>query len=367
MSIQKPNKVVYVLDENLDIVGVIDDYYSLIWTERYFEDGDFEIELPLDYDGSSYLTTEKFLQIPDSDVIMMVEGINPRADIDDKTLIISGGSAAALLKRRSVTTTSQLVGGGPEGYVYNTVRNQMFLNGDSRDIPVLSGTTYTGDVLGLSTITKQVDPATVYDIVVDICLLTDCGFRVIRSSANPELLKFEMYKGSDRTINQTTNPWVIFSEDFGNLLSGSYRVDHKKLVNVVRVIADIKNGAEGEQVKRDVWIETSEPSGLNRFEKNIEITLDKEIDEGWPLNTSELEDMADEHGKAELKKLETKDLFDGEFAADGSFKYGVDFFMGDLVQVVFQNREIVCRVVELVRSYTQGESSSYLSLTLVDY
>ena len=34
---------VYVLDKNLNLIGIIDTYSSLIWANRYKEDGDCEL------------------------------------------------------------------------------------------------------------------------------------------------------------------------------------------------------------------------------------------------------------------------------------------------------------------------------------
>ena len=36
----------YIADQNFQIVGIIDAPSSLIWAERYFEIGDFEIYVP---------------------------------------------------------------------------------------------------------------------------------------------------------------------------------------------------------------------------------------------------------------------------------------------------------------------------------
>ena len=32
-----------ILDTNFNIIGIVDDYQSMIWTERYSQTGDFEI------------------------------------------------------------------------------------------------------------------------------------------------------------------------------------------------------------------------------------------------------------------------------------------------------------------------------------
>ena len=38
--------ILYVYDRNFSIVGVIDAYESLIWTNRYYIEGDFELYVP---------------------------------------------------------------------------------------------------------------------------------------------------------------------------------------------------------------------------------------------------------------------------------------------------------------------------------
>lgn len=356
--------IVYILDDVLDVVGVIDDYYSMIWTERYFESGDFEMELPIDYETRSFIAEQNFVVNPESEYIMMIESIKPNDDGDVRTLLISGDSAEGLLKRRSTVSVVDLFYTDVENYLYDLVRDHLILSGTARDISILTAT-----INSLYSIyfTNQIDIDTVYNIVSDTCKAHDLGFKIVRYDVDPSKLEFLIYRGVDRSTSQSANPYVIFSYDFGNLLSGSYYIDHRNKVNVIRVKAEIRNpGSDPSIYHRFVFTDFPEPFGINRFESVLETTIDREVAPGFPLSSGEIDEIMVARGEEELKKRSIKDIFDGEFDPYGEFEYGVDFWLGDIVQVFFQEKSLRCRVVEMVRSYSEDEKTAYVSLALIN-
>ena len=66
---------VFVLDENLETIAIIDTYVSLIWTERYSEHGDFELYTFADPDIMSCIRANRYLRLNESNTVMIVESI----------------------------------------------------------------------------------------------------------------------------------------------------------------------------------------------------------------------------------------------------------------------------------------------------
>jgi hypothetical protein len=68
---------VWILNESLDTIGVLDDYYSLLWVERYDQHSDFILELPLYHIDNEVLDIGCFLVIENSDFVMRIDVLNP--------------------------------------------------------------------------------------------------------------------------------------------------------------------------------------------------------------------------------------------------------------------------------------------------
>ena len=96
---------VYIVDQQLRPIYLIDNYKSLVWTERYNEAGDFELEMPISSASKilELLKYNSFLQLEaaESFQTMIVEGIEITTDPDEgDSIVYSGRSAESLLDRR---------------------------------------------------------------------------------------------------------------------------------------------------------------------------------------------------------------------------------------------------------------------------
>ena len=67
---------IYVLNTNFESVAVVDEFESLIWTDRYDEAGDFELYMSMDKRLLEYLRKDYYLWNADSEHMMIIEGIN---------------------------------------------------------------------------------------------------------------------------------------------------------------------------------------------------------------------------------------------------------------------------------------------------
>ena len=95
--------IIYLLNKNFEKVRVIDDYISLIWTDRYNEAGDFELYLEATLPNVSAYQIGMYLSNTESEHMMLIETIEIKSDLEDGSkLIVSGRSLESLLTRRIV-------------------------------------------------------------------------------------------------------------------------------------------------------------------------------------------------------------------------------------------------------------------------
>ena len=100
-----------VLNTNLDAIFVADTYESFIWTDRYYQNGDFEL-----YTMASEAVLENFkqdyyLQRRGTDRTMIVEKILVESDEENGDHVtISGRSLESILDRRIIWGQTMIVG-----------------------------------------------------------------------------------------------------------------------------------------------------------------------------------------------------------------------------------------------------------------
>ncbi len=92
-----------ILDKDFHIVGIIDGYESFIWTDRFKEYGDFELYSVVDYKILNLCKQDYYIQIDESDHLMIIDTIEITTDADNGNHIkITGKSLESLLDRRII-------------------------------------------------------------------------------------------------------------------------------------------------------------------------------------------------------------------------------------------------------------------------
>lgn len=384
-----------VLDSSLKVIGLIEDYYSLTWAERYAEVGDFELDLPIEYVNNSIVDFGNFLRIKTSDVLMIIEDIKPSTGEEESSLVVKGQSTQSLLKRRVLLDPINLKGSA-EVSIYSFIEDHITdpINSDRRI--TLFSTAFPIKVL-TPVYEEQVEIQTVYDAIKIICESTGLGFKVTHYIGK---LAFHVYEGKDRSYDQSTNPYVIFSDNFDNVIESSFYESIKDKKNITLVVTD--DSVEALQ-RVFVW-EASEPTDMSRYESVLETKIERIIGEQQPGETTTeittptvgivgkvclaaisitatptieistyIPPLTDEEvlaiittrGRQLIKENKVVGLFEGDFDIQGNFKYGIDFFMGDIVQCNLEGRNVKARIIELVRSYSTKGEKSYVAMDFI--
>ena len=92
-----------LLNSDFEELYILDVFKSLIWTDRYWKAGDFEIITAPTPDILAMLLDTEYLALAESPHHMVLEDFNIHSDIDDgNQLIITGRSLESLLERRIV-------------------------------------------------------------------------------------------------------------------------------------------------------------------------------------------------------------------------------------------------------------------------
>jgi hypothetical protein len=202
-------------------------------------------------------------------------------------------------------------------------------------------------------ITVEIKPDTVYNVIKSICEPYDLGFRLVRQYDTSHLI-FEVYAGSDRTSQQNTNPVVIFSPEFENLTS----------TNKLETIAGEKNIA---YVYSNLGFEEVVAPGVDPsiagFERKVLVVVMDDFDAG--TSAAVVTSRSQARGLQELANTRAFLGFDGEVSEISQYTYGVDYQLGDLVEMQDDHGTVsIVRVTEQIFASDSEGERSYPTLSI---
>lgn len=251
------NMIPVIADTSFNRIGAVDDYVSFIWTRRYYTVGDFELCVAVNSNSISLLKKDYYVIREGENDTGIIERIAIQRDENGhEVMIVSGRFLPSILARRIVATQTQ-VSGTIENCV-KTLINQNAINptDSARKIAGLGYGTFTG---ASATMQQQFTGTNLLQAISDICEANGVGMRMQLTDANT--FSFSLFAGVDRSYNQTTNPYVIFSNDYDNLYSSDYEESYEGIVT------DVLVAGEGEGLSRKtVWARKQTLTGLARYE-----------------------------------------------------------------------------------------------------
>ena len=104
-------KDIYILDKNLKPIGIVEDYKSCIWANRYIEIGDCEIYIRASNNNLNLLKIGYYLIREDDEMICRIKKIEIDTDAEDGNyLIVTGYDVKDLLDQRIIWDTINIDG-----------------------------------------------------------------------------------------------------------------------------------------------------------------------------------------------------------------------------------------------------------------
>jgi hypothetical protein len=359
------------LDANNQPHKLIEDYDSLIWTERFNTVGDFQLIGGDSAKLLNLLPEGTRVTLRESNIAMVVEThVIERKKRSPEKITITGRSFESILDRRVALSA---VTGGAADYIVAAKQpsdvawyliDQICRAGvlDANDAfpssmvtfpapaDYLTGTGPTKNftvpkanlletVLGLLQTQTKADATTSPETPV----YSQHGIRAVRPSAAATAIQIQIYTGTDRSAT------VRFEGTRDALDDGSYLFSKAGSGTTAYILGP--SGA----VKLEKTAST--PSGLDRRVLLVDATASD-------ISDNEVLKQQGEQSLAEAPELA---LFDGSLNTDLSpYTYGVDYFLGDIVKLVGDyGLSQDSRVTEYIRSSDNTGDKAYPTLASV--
>lgn len=352
-----------ILDEGFNGIETLDIFESLIWTDRYSEYGDFEIYTSASLQMLNKLKQDRYLWNRESDHVMIVEDIEITTDIESGShLCITGRSLESILERRIVWNQTIIRGNLQNGIKKLLDENVIAPTDENRKISNFVFETSEDEEVTRLTVSAQYTGDNLYDVISSLCKSFGIGFKILLSDDGKFV--FSLYAGKDRSYDQTLNPYVVFSPGFDNILNSNY-VESKKTLKTVTLVAGEGEGSDRKTITAEC--NDGAGTGLSRRElytdaRDISMTAQEGITEAEYLL------QLTQRGQEALADNVATKSFEGEVDSARTYKFGEDYYIGDVVQVINEfGIESRSRVEELVISQSTSGIEMYPTFTIISY
>ena len=350
---------------------MIDAFVSAIWTDRYYGDSEVELIVPATTAMLQTLQVGTFLGSVDSNEIMLLDTI----DIEAGTLKVTGGSLLSFLNNRFIRTTAAhedrywYFSGAP-GWALWAIVYYMCVSGQyPAGVPnpasfVIPGLNLKGyDNSGWGDFAVPYGP--IYDAMRDIATTYEVGMQITLESASSAgySLGFRSYKGLDRTSGQNVNTIIRFSPQMDSL------TDIKELQSNKAQKTIVYSFAPGNP---DGLATIPGASGLGGasytgFDMRAMMTFEEDITTdqvGGDPNV--LVSLLNTRANIALSNNRFAKAIDGQIVPLHQFQYGVDYNLGDVIEVQ-GNCQIVqtSRVTEYIRAQDDSGLKEYPTVAML--
>ena len=405
--------VAYVLDKNsYEIIRIEESFSSLVWTERYQDNGEFVMDIPINVANFDVYKRGNYVQLDGSEETMLIETLDINDEQEEPTLNVSGRTISCILERR--INASKLLDNYAESIKYNgsfesvvrgilnddiidpTMQRYVWMHkledgsveeGYDSDRPSsnykekqtfstpyrkISNLQYTNSVYGEYIDKEFNELKSVYDLLVTFSKAYVTGFRMRLQNG---VFILETYKGADRTFNQKTLDPVIFNPVMDNISYVNYYEDQTDYRNAglsysdgVWSPVDFNASFESTIFNGYVWVvngtdkSNESISGLDRFELAIDARSSASVT-NWDPTTYYYQDMGetqdpDEQIESKVRAAGTDEFETGDHdfvkTSEGAidplvrYKFGEDYFLGDTVELSNDNGVFMTAIIDEV-------------------
>lgn len=358
---------IVILNTSLETVKIIDASESFIWTERFSEYGDFELYLPIEPDVFDYIKQGFYVSIKDSDRVMIIEDISIESDTENGSQLgVSGRSLESILDRRIIWKRTSLSGSFQNGIMRLLSENVISPSDSTRKVSEFYFSVSDDPAITSLSVSAQFTGDNLYDAIKSLCDAHNVGFKVtLGTVGGVDKFIFSLYTGTDRSYEQLENPYVVFSPEYENLLNSNYLESSKNLKTVTLVAGEGEGSA-----RKTVSVAASggAKAGLDRREMYTDARdISQTVDDVTLTDAAYAEQLA-QRGIENLAEHISIKTFEAEAETnDTMYKYGEDYFIGDIVQMANEyGNTSRSRITEVVRSESDTGYSVYPTFTNIE-
>ena len=323
-----------IFNRDMELLGIIENAYSVQWTRNYTTCGSFEVHIPIGTQAIELIKLENLIWIQGKKNCGVIEGITIQQSATTSNVKVIGRFAESYFARRLIKNTFNF-----NGNVEDAMRELVTL----ADIPRVK----LGKLNGFNDkIQFQATYKNTLTYIEKLSQASNIGF-MLEPNFDEKVFYFKTYKGVDKSEEQRERPRVIFSQRYGDISKADYNANSQNYSNVCYV------GGQGEGSNRQVVIcGDNSLTGLDRRETFIngsDISKDN-------LSDSQYLESLKQRGQSNLADKALVQSLEKEDRVGGTYNYPSDYDVGDIVTIRldFWNIKSNDRVVSVNEIYEHG-------------
>ena len=317
-----------IFNRELSLIGIIDSFSSLIWNRKYNSIGDFQLNILFTEENNALLNIDNIIY-KDNCEAGFITCKEIKIDDDGAEIIeVKGKFIIGYLERRIIWGCEEINSDVVQAS-HQLIKNNCIDCIEQRKIPNLIIKDNKEIYIPLI---KQVSYENLFDTLSSIAQTNELGLKVDFDIFNKKLI-FKIYKGIDRSIDQSKVAPVIFSREFENIFSQNYIESNNNLKNVALI------GGRGEGAERKLTSIGNE-KGLDRYElfvdaadisdirqiENDDGTISEEI-----ISNEEYNNLLITRGNEKLSEHYKIKSFDSVINTNSNMEYRKDYDLGDII------------------------------------
>ena len=333
-----------IYTSDLVAVGAVDVYASVVWVRKDTEYGTFTITASATDNNLRFLKERNIVQKGSDLEVGYINSVAISSNrTKNDTIIAKGYFYCNILGQRDVLVNANNL----KSLIENNLRGLDLISVDAN----VASITFSNDFIGEK----------LTECITALAKANGFGFKTLLNRATGKI-DFSIYYGVDRSVNQSENPYVIFSDNYQNLQSADYTYSEAGVVNTVYARCKLPAG-----IKSCVppTYDIVGGTGLNSFEKYITvdaITYDQEfpLPGGESVTKTFLDlqkTLTEMEAKAKEQLVAIQENFQG--TVDFKLKYRMAYDLGDIVTVRKEKwkKTVVQRITEVTEIYDHTEDS----------
>lgn len=338
-------------------VGMINVYEFAQYTQEFCGSGSFSVKVSLSDKSVRFLNNKHFILFDDG--VLGIIRYRSKETEESSTVEVCGFLVNKILDWRSFLVTKSFNGTVSE--ISRSIVDFFFINNpdERRNISFISLDPDEKYSPSSSSSSLQNTGNSVAYVLSSFLGSFEYGYTLYPvvnkysegSETNISTLSFRVLKPSDRTIdNKENNSPVVFSRQMNNLSNMIYIEDDTEYCSTAIV------AGEGEGSSRTtVEVGNTASSGIDRIELYVDARDLQSKTEDRTLTQEEYIEVLSNRGYSYLEDHMSFSSIDGTII-DGasSYKYGVDFFLGDYVSIIDEEFGLV--VNTQIQSVTKSQT-----------
>ena len=301
-----------VYDRDLNFLGVIDSYSSLRWRRKYFEAGEFELNINPTANNYRLLKADNIIvrsDLTENDEFGIIDSWKFKEAKEKVTITVYGRFGLVLLNRRIIKNRINYRGTYIGGFRKLLTSMRPFKKLDITDSDIVSGK-----------VDFQCTYKNVYTYHEKLSKASNIGGKIVLDLENKRY-KYVNYVGKDRTEDQKVNTRYEFSEDKSNLDTTEHTYSRKNM------ITDVLVGGAGEDTNRIMRTVTNVTADTHDFDIR-EAFVDAKNESNKDLSAAEYNAILDDLGKEKL--TDPTETFEATVHSTDYRKY---WDLGDIVNI----------------------------------